>query len=44
MLYDRPYMREGGEPESSQATAYMTLLFVTVGVFVLQQLLNVLFP
>ncbi|MGB0343871.1 MAG: rhomboid family intramembrane serine protease [Coraliomargarita sp.] len=44
MLYDRPYMREGDEPESSQATAYMTLLFVTVGVFVLQQLLNVLFP
>ena len=44
MLYDRPYMRQGGEPESGQTTAYMTLLFITVGVFVLQQLLNVLFP
>ena len=44
MLYDRPYMRQGGEPESGQTAAYMTLLFITVGVFVLQQLLNVLFP
>jgi membrane associated rhomboid family serine protease len=44
MLYDRPYMRQGGDPESGQTAAYMTLLFVTVGVFVLQQLLNVLFP
>ena len=44
MLYDRPYMRHGHEPESKPASAYMILLFVTVGVFVLQQLLNVFFP
>jgi membrane associated rhomboid family serine protease len=37
-------MRQGNEPESGQSSAYMTLLFATVGVFVLQQLLNVLFP
>ena len=44
MLYDRPYMRQSNEPESKPASAYMILLFVTVGVFVLQQLLNVFFP
>lgn len=44
MLYDRPYMRQGGEPESNQASAYIILLFATVGVFILQQLFNVFFP
>ncbi|MGB0415304.1 MAG: rhomboid family intramembrane serine protease [Coraliomargarita sp.] len=44
MLYDRPYMRQNNEPEATPASAYMILLFVTVGVFVLQQLLNVFFP
>lgn len=44
MLYDRPYMRQGGEPETSQTSAYMTLLMATVGIFVLQQLFNVFFP
>ena len=37
-------MHQGNEPESGQSSAYMMLLFATVGVFVLQQLLNVLFP
>ena len=44
MLYDRPYMRHSHEPESTPASAYMILLCITVGVFVLQQLLNVFFP
>ncbi|NQY31616.1 MAG: rhomboid family intramembrane serine protease [Coraliomargarita sp.] len=44
MLYDRPYMRQSHKPEPKPASAHMILLFVTVGVFVLQQLLNVFFP
>ena len=44
MLYDRPYMRSGPTPAPPDASAHMTLLFITVGIFVLQQLLNVLFP
>ncbi|PXA05489.1 hypothetical protein DDZ13_01060 [Coraliomargarita sinensis] len=46
MLYDRPYMRQapGNEPESAKASMVTTLLVITVGVFVLQQILNVFFP
>lgn len=47
MLYDRPYMRQappGDEPGSTQASMATTLLVTTVGVFVLQQVLNVFFP
>lgn len=47
MLYDRPYMRHD-EPSGSnsfgQRPVYLTLLFVTVGIFILQQVLNVFFP
>jgi len=47
MLYDRPYMRQpppGNEPVSAKASMVTTLLVITVGVFVLQQILNVFFP
>lgn len=44
MLYDRPYMRQPQPPRPSGHSAVTILLVVTVGVFVLQQLLNVLFP
>ena len=44
MLYDRPYMRQTNEGSGNQSSAYINLIFFTVGVFVLQQLLNVLFP
>ena len=44
MLYDRPYMRQSQEPESKQASIVTTLLIVTISIFVLQQLLNVMFP
>jgi membrane associated rhomboid family serine protease len=45
MLYDRPYMREApGEPDASKASMVTTLLVITIGVFVLQQVLNVFFP
>ncbi|ADE55139.1 rhomboid family intramembrane serine protease [Coraliomargarita akajimensis] len=47
MLYDRPYMRQNepaGNSRFGQRPAYLILLFVTVGIFILQQLLNVLFP
>lgn len=45
MLYDRPYMRRAS-PESADSKASMvtTLLVITIGVFVLQQVLNVFFP
>ncbi|CAA6676427.1 MULTISPECIES: rhomboid family intramembrane serine protease [unclassified Lentimonas] len=44
MLYDRPYMRQTPEPAAKQTSAVTTLLFVTIGIFVLQQVLNVSFP
>lgn len=45
MLYDRPYMRAApGDPEPARASMVTTLLVITVGVFVLQQVLNVFFP
>lgn len=46
MLYDRPYMRQtpGYEPVSNKASMVTTLLVITIGVFVLQQILNVFFP
>lgn len=44
MLYDRPYMRYAGEPESRQTSMVTVLLVVTIAVHVLQHLLNVLFP
>lgn len=46
MLYDRPYMREapGSEPARAPTTIVTKLLVITIGVFVLQQVLNVFFP
>lgn len=45
MLYDRPYMRQAPEPAAKQqASAVTILLVVTIGIFVLQQVLNVSFP
>lgn len=44
MLYDRPYMRQPVEPAAKQTSIAMTLLIVTVGVFVLQNVMNVFFP
>ena len=45
MLYDRPYMRQtypGAEPKISPTV--INLIFITVGVFILQQVMNVFFP
>ena len=45
MLYDRPYMRQsfsGAEPKAHPTV--INLIFITVGVFVLQQVMNVFFP
>ncbi|HAV12480.1 MAG TPA: hypothetical protein DCX06_03135 [Opitutae bacterium] len=44
MLYDRSYMRQPSEPVAQNTTIVTKLLMVTIGVFVLQNLLNVLFP
>ena len=45
MLYDRPYMREPQRPTSAQHKSTVTILMaITIGVFALQQLFNVLFP
>tara|TARA_X000000368_G_scaffold139285_1_gene109525 strand:+ start:2184 stop:3098 length:915 start_codon:yes stop_codon:yes gene_type:complete len=45
MLYDRPYMREPQKPTSAQHKSAVTVLMaLTIGVFALQQLFNVLFP
>ena len=45
MLYDRPYMREPQKPTSAQHKSTVTILMaITIGVFALQQLFNVLFP
>jgi membrane associated rhomboid family serine protease len=46
MLYDRPYMRQapGDEPRTAKASMVTTLMVITIGVFVLQQVLNVFFP
>jgi membrane associated rhomboid family serine protease len=44
MLYDRPYMRQAPEPAAKQTSAVTILLVVTIGIFVLQQVLNVSFP
>jgi len=45
MLYDRPYMRQTpGESASDKASMVTTLLVITIGVFVLQQVFNVFFP
>lgn len=44
MLYDRPYMQATSAPESGERSVVTTLLIVTVGVFVLQHLFNILFP
>ncbi len=44
MLYDRSYMRPQETPTAKQASAVKTLLIVTIGIFVLQQIINVSFP
>ncbi len=44
MLYDRPYMRQPVGPAAKNTSVVMTLIIATIAVFVLQNLLNVLFP
>ena len=44
MLYDRSYMRSSGKPSLERASAVTILIVVTIGIFVLQQILNVSFP
>lgn len=45
MLYDRPYMRENPTPGSNNKVSIVTtLIIINIAVFVLQQVLNVMFP
>lgn len=45
MLYDRPYMRHDPEERVVRRSSMVTcLLVISIGVFVLQQMLNVFFP
>ncbi len=44
MLYDRPYMRQAPEPAAKQMSTVTILILATIAVFVLQQVLNVMFP
>ncbi len=44
MLYDRSYMRPQETPSIRQISAVKILLIVTIGIFVLQQVVNVSFP
>jgi len=44
MLYDRPYMREGYGPEPVKTSMVTILLVVTIGVFVLQNIIHVALP
>lgn len=44
MLYDRPYMRASSESPNKSASAVTSLLIITIGVYVIQQVLNVSFP
>jgi len=44
MLYDRPYMREGYGPAPGKTSMVTILLVVTIGVFVLQNVIHVALP
>jgi len=44
MLYDRPYMRQAPEPDSNNVSVVTSLLVLTIGVWVLQHIINVAFP
>lgn len=44
MLYDRPYMRSQEKPSIERASAVTILLVVTIGIFILEQIVNVSFP
>lgn len=44
MLYDRPYMRSQETPSIERASAVKILLIVTIGIFVIEQIINVSFP
>lgn len=44
MLYDRPYMRSTETHSIERASAVTLLLLVTIGIFVLEQIINVSFP
>lgn len=46
MIYDRPYMRAdpGNAPSDAKSSMVTTLMVITIGVFVLQQVVNVFFP
>ena len=44
MLYDRPYMREGYDPSPGKTSMVTLLLIVTIGVFVVQNVVQVAFP
>ncbi|CAI8297488.1 MAG: Uncharacterised protein [Opitutia bacterium UBA7350] len=44
MIYDRPYMRTPGGPSLSPHRATYSLLIATLGIFVLQHIIQVFFP
>jgi membrane associated rhomboid family serine protease len=44
MLYDRSYMRAQESPSIERASAVTILLVITIGAFVLEQIINVSFP
>jgi membrane associated rhomboid family serine protease len=44
MLYDRPYMRQSPGTTAKKPSVVTSLLLATIGVFILQQVLNVFFP
>ncbi len=44
MLYDRVYMRQPQESTTKQWSGVYLLMWTTIGIFILQQVLNVMFP
>ena len=44
MLYDRPYMRTSSEPSNERTSIVTSILFITIGIYVIQQVINVSFP
>ena len=44
MIHDRSYIRQPQKPSSKEWSVVNLLIFITVGIFILQQVLNVMFP
>ena len=44
MLYDRPYMRAPSEPSNQRTSVVTSLLVITIGIYIIQQVINVSFP